>query len=85
MSLILNLQQIIQEEDGSFTVHLKVTRDLTDKVVAQKEFNVSNAAQLKLKVKPLFEALVANEIQRENIRSIAQATIDEIMVEVIQP
>jgi len=82
--LTMELGAITREPDGTYTVSVRAVRDTDGKVAGQKTFQANSAAELKDAIKPVFEALVAAEKSRENIRTIAQGVLDEIMMEVTQ-
>jgi hypothetical protein len=84
MAITLELQQVLEEEDGSYTVTLNAKRDNGDVLISGKTFSCTNAAELKAAIKPKFERLIAIEQKKEQIRVIAQGVLDEIISEVIQ-
>jgi len=85
MTLRLELGGISKDDKQNiYTVQVRAIRDEDDKLVGAKDFEAKTAPDLKSKVKPVFQSLVDSEKNRENIRSVAQAVIDEIMTEVVQ-
>ena len=83
MAITIELQQVIEEDDGTYTVTVNVKRD-GSRIMNGKSFSCTNAAELKAKIKPKFEALIAVEQKREHIRALAQGVLDEIQNEVQQ-
>ena len=84
MAITIQLQQVTEEPDGVYTVTINATRDNGDLVISGKTFQCRTAAELKNKIKPKFERLIAIEQKKEMIRNLAQSVIDEILQEVIQ-
>jgi len=84
MAITIQLQQVTEEPDGAYTVTINAIRDNGDFVIKGKTFQCRSAAELKNKIKPKFEQLIAVEQKKELIRGIAQGVIDEILNEVIQ-
>jgi len=84
MAITIQLQQVAEEEDGIYTVTINALRDNGDVVISGKTFQCRTAAELKDKIKPKFEKLIAAEQKKELIRSLAQGVIDEILNEVVQ-
>jgi len=84
MAITLQLQQVSAEENGVYTVTVNALRDNGDVLISGKTFQCKTAAELKDKIKPKFEKLIAIEQKKELIRSLAQGVIDEILEEVIQ-
>ena len=84
MAITIQLQQVTEEEDGTYTVTINALRDNGDVVASGKTFQCRTAAELKDKIKPKFEKLIAIEQKKEMIRNLAQSVIDEILNEVIQ-
>jgi len=84
MALTIELGQTTKKDDGTYDVYLRAIRDNGEAVSKNRLFNVTGPAQLKAMVKPIFEALVKAEKNKEAVRGIAQGVIDEIMVEVTQ-
>jgi len=84
MAITLQLQQVSAEENGVYTVTVNALRDNGDVLISGKTFQCKTAAELKDKIKPKFEQLIAVEQKKELIRSLAQGVIDEILEEVIQ-
>ena len=89
MTTTLVLKRVTEEitDDSSsdvYTVSVIAIRDGTEDVIGRKTFQVISAADLKNKVKPLFESIVAVEKRNEAMAAIAQGVLDEIMSEVNQ-
>jgi len=84
MAITLQLQQVSAEENGVYTVTVNALRDNGDVLISGKTFQCKTAAELKDKIKPKFEKLIAIEQKKDLIRSLAQGVIDEILEEVIQ-
>ena len=84
MPITIQLQQVTEESDGLYNVTVNAFRDNGDLVISGKTFQCRTAAELKDKIKPKFEQLIAVEKKKELIRSLAQGVIDEILEEVIQ-
>ena len=84
MAITLQLQQVTEEKDGTYTVTLNAVRDNGDILISGKTFQCNNAAELKAAIKPQFEKLILIEQKKEQIRAIAQGVLDEIISEVVQ-
>lgn len=85
MGIRLELGAVSRDDvNGVYTVRIKAIREGDNKLVAGKDFEAETAAELKAKVKPMFESLIEGEQAGDNIRSVAQKVIDEIMNEVVQ-
>lgn len=84
MAITIQLQQVTEEDDGVYTVTVNALRDNGDVLISGKTFQCKTAAELKDKIKPKFEKLIAIEQKKDLIRSLAQGVIDEILEEVIQ-
>ena len=84
MAITIQLQQVIEEENGVYTVIVNALRDNGDVLISGKTFQCRTAAELKAKIKPKFEKLIAVEQKKDLIRRLAQGVIDEILGEVIQ-
>lgn len=84
MALTIELQQVIKNDDGIFSVYLRVVRADGTMVGKPRELQAESADQLKVIVTSIFKKLVKTEKNREAIRAIAQGVIDEIMAEVTQ-
>jgi hypothetical protein len=84
MAITIELQQVTEEETGTYTVTVNAVRDNGDVLISGKVFQCTSAAELKGKIKPAFEKLILREKRKNNIRTLAQGVIDEIMGEVIQ-
>jgi len=84
MALTIELIQARKTNEGTYSIHLRVVRDDGSVVGGPKEYQVTSSAQFKATIKPVFIALVAEEQNKNQIASIAQGVIDEIMTEVIQ-
>jgi len=84
MAITIVLQQVMEEQDGVYTVVINALRDNGDVVISGKTFQCRTAAELKDKIKPKFEKLIATEQKKEMVRNLAQGVIDEILEEVIQ-
>jgi len=85
MAILLKLQQVVEEEGGKFSVYVQAVREGNNELIKKKCFQVSDGAELKALVKPLFESLVNSEKQKDQKLVIAQGILDEIMEEVSQP
>ena len=84
MGITLELQQVTEEDDGTYTVTINALRDNGDIIISGKTFSCTNAANLKTAIKPKFERLIAIEQKNEQIRTLAQGVLDEIINEVTQ-
>jgi len=84
MAITIELQQVAEEPDGTYTITVNAVRSNGDVLIKGKTFQCTNAAELKAAIKPKFEQLIAVEHKKELIRSIAQGVLDEINSEVIQ-
>lgn len=84
MAITIQLQQVTEEDDDVYTVTVNALRDNRDVLISGKTFQCKTAAELKDKIKPKFEKLIAIEQKKDLIRSLAQGVIDEILEEVIQ-
>ena len=83
MAIIIELQQVVEEDDGTYTVTVNAKREDGSLIMSGKSFSCTSAAELKAKIKPKFERLIAVEQKKEQIRILAQGVLDEINNEVI--
>ena len=84
MAIIIELQQVMEEDDGTYTVTVNAKREDGSLIISGKSFSCTSAAELKAKIKPKFERLIVVEQKKEQIRTLAQGVLDEINNEVIQ-
>lgn len=85
MSISIQLLNVVEEDNGVYTVIVQAVRDVTGELLSKKRtYQGRNAEELKAAIKPDFEALIQSEKRKENLQSIAQAVLDEIMTEVVQ-
>jgi len=84
MAITIQLQQVTEEKDGTYTVTVSAVRENGDVLISGKTFQCTNAAELKAVLKPKFEELIAVEKKKSEIRNIAQGAINEILIEVTQ-
>lgn len=84
MAITIELQQVVEEDDGTYTVIVDAKREDGSLIINGKSFSCKTAAELKAKIKPKFEMLIAIEKKKEQIRALAQGVIDEILQEVVQ-
>lgn len=84
MAITIEIQQVVEEKDGRYTVYVNAIRGDGTVIIRGKTFQCINAEGLKADIKPKFEQLIRMEERKEQIRVLAQGVIDEIMSEVVQ-
>jgi len=78
--MIIKVYNVAKEKDGSYTASLNFIEG--DKITKQTTINASTVAEFKDKIRIFKGKIEAQQSERQNLLSIVQTAIDEVMAEV---
>ena len=81
--MIVNLEliQVTELSTGNFNVNVKAIRNGTGEVIGKKDFTVTSKIELKDSIRPVYAKLIAEENRKEQLETVANQALQELMLE----
>lgn len=81
MALIMEVQQVVEEDDGTYSVYIKFLDNADQRILGKLTIQGATKTELKDKLRPKWQAALAIYSEKITLKNIAQQAVNELMNE----
>lgn len=81
MALTMQVQQVTEEEDGTYTVYINFIDDVDARILGKLSIQGQTKQELKDKLRPKWQTALVKYGEKTQLKNIAQAAVNELMQE----